>query len=209
MIVSLKKTVPMHSPFSGLYIYSCGKKCRLLISWCIKNTLSFLFRPDFDGYWSLHGAAGLVMKRLIIRGVGLVLREANSSECFCVQDFLTSPSTCGTKQKRVPFWKSWFQRWIILSYFSTIITWKHSKAGKQLIDWALLDAICFFLFLFFPFFSKCALTWWAWEAAASQNLIGLRMFMDLAGYGGDSNVGRHKLQRIIWPHDRWLWCCLL
>jgi hypothetical protein len=53
------------------------------------------------------------------------------------------------------------------------------------------------------------LTWWAWEAAASQNLIGLRMFMDLAGYGGDSNVGRHKLQRIIWPHDRWLWCCLL
>jgi hypothetical protein len=37
----------------------------------------------------------------------------------------------------------------------------------------------------------------------------LRMFMGLAGYGGDSNVGRHKLQCIIWPHDRWLWCCLL
>ncbi len=110
------------------------------------------------------------MKRLIIRGVGLVLREANSSECFCVQDFLTSPSTCGTKQKQVPFWKSWFQRWIILSYFSIIITWKHTKAGKWLIDWVLLDAIFFFLFLLFPFFSRCALTWWAWEAAASQNL---------------------------------------
>lgn len=120
------------------------------------------------------------MKRLIIRGVGLVLREANSSECFYVQDFLTSPSICGTKQKRVPFWKSWFQRWIILSYFSTIITWKHSKAGKRLIDWALLDAICFFSFSFFSFFLQVCIDM---VSLGSSSITKLEWVEDVHGIG--------------------------